>query len=70
MKACHNQELFLLLNVSARKVGRVSKYQARLNLMEDDMMERLLAFVLAGALVAPQIGVASERGFNNESGRQ
>jgi hypothetical protein len=38
--------------------------------MEDDMMERLLAFLLAGALVAPQMGVASESGFSNESGRQ
>jgi hypothetical protein len=38
--------------------------------MEDDMMERLLAFLLAGALVAPQIGMASESGFNDESGRQ
>jgi hypothetical protein len=27
---------------------------------EDDMMERLLALLLAGALVAPQIGLASE----------
>ena len=38
--------------------------------MEDDMMERLLAFLLAGALVAPQIGMASESEFNDESGRQ
>jgi hypothetical protein len=27
---------------------------------EDDMMERLLALLLAGALVAPQVGLASE----------
>ena len=38
--------------------------------MEDDMMERLLATLLAGALVAPQMGMASESGFNNEGGRQ
>jgi hypothetical protein len=38
--------------------------------MEDDMMERLLAFLLAGALVAPQIVMASESGFKDESGRQ
>jgi hypothetical protein len=38
--------------------------------MEDDMTERLLAFLLAGALVAPQIGMASESPFNDKSGRQ
>ena len=34
------------------------------------MMERLLAFLLASALVAPQMCMASESGFNDESGRQ
>jgi hypothetical protein len=30
----------------------------RTNFQEDDMMERLLALLLAGALVAPQISLA------------
>ena len=34
------------------------------------MMERLLALLLAGALVAPQIGQASESALNNDSARQ
>jgi hypothetical protein len=34
--------------------------------MEDDMMERLFALVLAGALVAPQTATASESQFRNE----
>ena len=34
------------------------------------MMKGLLAFVLAGALMAPAIGVASESAFNNEGTRQ
>jgi hypothetical protein len=34
------------------------------------MMRRLLAFLLAGALVAPQIAVASESVFNKVSERQ
>jgi hypothetical protein len=38
--------------------------------MEDDMMERLLALVLAGTLVAPQIGRASQSELNNGRARQ
>jgi hypothetical protein len=34
------------------------------------MMERLLAFLLAGTLVAPQISMASESGFREDGGRQ
>jgi hypothetical protein len=34
------------------------------------MMERLLALLLAGALVAPQVGQASERALNNDGKRQ
>lgn len=34
------------------------------------MMERLLALLLAGALVAPQIGQASESALNNDGARQ
>jgi hypothetical protein len=34
------------------------------------MMERLLALLLAGALVAPQVGQASERALNNDGERQ
>jgi hypothetical protein len=34
------------------------------------MMERLLALLLAGALVAPQIGQASESALNNGGARQ
>jgi hypothetical protein len=30
------------------------------------MMKRLLAFVLAGALMAPAVGLASESAFNND----
>jgi hypothetical protein len=40
------------------------------NPTEDDMMERLLAFLLAGTLVAPQISMASESGFREDGGRQ
>jgi hypothetical protein len=34
------------------------------------MMERLLALLLAGALVAPQVGQASESALNNDGARQ
>ena len=34
------------------------------------MMERLLAILLAGSLVAPQIAQASESAFNNDRARQ
>jgi hypothetical protein len=34
--------------------------------MEDDMMERLFALVLASALVAPQTAMASESEFRND----
>lgn len=34
------------------------------------MMERLLALLLAGTLVAPQVGQASERALNNDRERQ
>ena len=34
------------------------------------MMKRLLAFVLAGALMAPTAGVASESAFNSDGARQ
>ncbi|SDJ50056.1 hypothetical protein SAMN05444171_1574 [Bradyrhizobium lablabi] len=34
------------------------------------MMERLLALLLAGALVAPQVGQASESALNNDRARQ
>jgi hypothetical protein len=34
------------------------------------MMKRLLAFVLAGALMAPTIGLASESAFDNDGARQ
>ena len=34
------------------------------------MMKRLLAFVLAGALMAPTTGVASESAFSNDGARQ
>ena len=34
------------------------------------MMERLLALLLAGALVAPQVGQASESALNNGGARQ
>jgi hypothetical protein len=37
---------------------------------EDDMMERLLAVLLAGALVAPQASLASESELNNDGARQ
>ena len=37
------------------------------NLTEDDMKEQL---VLAGALVAPQVGLASESELNNDAARQ
>jgi hypothetical protein len=37
---------------------------------EDDMTERLLALLLAGALVAPQLGRASESKLNNDGERQ
>jgi hypothetical protein len=37
---------------------------------EDNMMERLLALLLAGALVAPQVGQASESALNNGGARQ
>jgi len=33
-------------------------------------MERLLALLLAGALVAPQVGQASESALNNDRARQ
>ena len=33
------------------------------------MMERLLALLLAGALVAPQVGRASENALNNDRAR-
>src|SRR4029079_2219322 len=36
---------------------------------EDNMMERLLALLLAGALVAPQVGQANESALTNESAR-
>jgi hypothetical protein len=34
------------------------------------MMKRLLAFVLAAALMAPTAGVASESAFNNDGARK
>src|SRR6476660_3437574 len=34
------------------------------------MMERLLALLLAGALVAPQVGQANEGALNNDSARE
>jgi hypothetical protein len=34
------------------------------------MMKRLLAFVLAGALMAPTTGLASESAFSNDGARQ
>ena len=34
------------------------------------MMERLLALLLAGALVAPQVGQVSESALNNHGARQ
>jgi hypothetical protein len=34
------------------------------------MKEQLLALVLAGALVAPQVGLASESELNNDAARQ
>ena len=34
------------------------------------MMERLLALLLAGALMAPQVGQASESALNNDRARQ
>jgi hypothetical protein len=34
------------------------------------MKEQLLALVLAGALVAPQVGLASESELNNDTARQ
>jgi hypothetical protein len=34
------------------------------------MMKRLLAFVLAGALMAPTTGLASENAFSNDRARQ
>lgn len=34
------------------------------------MMERLLALLLAGALVAPQVGQANESALNNDGARQ
>jgi hypothetical protein len=40
------------------------------NFTEDDMMERLLALLLAGALVAPQISLASASELNNNGPRQ
>jgi hypothetical protein len=40
------------------------------DLTEDDMMKKLLAFLLAGALVAPQIAAASESVFNKDGERQ
>lgn len=36
------------------------------NFTEDDMMERLLALLLTGALVAPQISLASESELKND----
>ena len=38
--------------------------------MEDDMMKRLLAFLLAGALVAPQFVLASESRLSNDGERR
>jgi hypothetical protein len=38
--------------------------------MEDNMMERLLALLLAGALVAPPASQASESALNNDRARQ
>src|SRR3954471_9238643 len=35
--------------------------------MEDDMMERLLALSLAGILVAPPVGLASEGALNGQA---
>ena len=40
------------------------------NFYGDDMMNRLLAFVLAGALMAPTTGLASENAFSNDGARQ
>jgi hypothetical protein len=39
-------------------------------IMEDDMMERLFALMLAGALVAPQAATASESEFSNDGARK
>jgi len=40
------------------------------NSTEDDMIERVLALLLAGTLVAPQISLASESGLNDDGARQ
>jgi hypothetical protein len=50
------------LSVWRTNVG-VDNHEPGSNLKEDDMMERLLAILLAGALVAPQAGLASESQF-------
>jgi hypothetical protein len=67
------RETFLLVQRSATSVGR--RLQRREtsptnNPTEDDMMERVLALLLAGTLVAPQTSLASESGLNDDGARQ
>src|ERR1700756_4923762 len=64
---------FLLVERSATSVGRNVRtpgMSPTTTITEDNMMERLLELLLAGALVAPQVGQASERALNNDGERQ
>src|ERR1700738_5718625 len=63
---------FLCIERAATSVGECPRPQGRARrqpFTEDNMMERLLALLLAGALVAPQVGPASESAVENERAR-
>ena len=63
------KERFLWLCVR-RPAGESTTMTNPTNFTEDEMMKRLLAFVLAGALMAPTTGLGSESAFSNDGTRR
>jgi hypothetical protein len=64
-----NRGTFLLVERSATGSGQLRHLgmSPTATDMEDDMMERLLALSLAGILVAPPVGLASESALNGQA---
>jgi hypothetical protein len=70
--AIRGGEPFFWLSVRRPALGARPETQGRARrqpFTEDNMMERLLALLLAGALVAPQVGQANESALTNDSAR-
>jgi hypothetical protein len=63
------EEPFFWFSVPRPTLGK-SQDEPDIEGTEDNMMERLLALLLAGALVAPQVGRATESALNYDGARQ